>query len=153
MTDNCRQATRPRRAAILIVVLAVMATLSALAATMLRGVHLSRRQFRNELHQRQVEQLLDAAVATAHQRVLAGGPFQERRTIPADEIVGQKAAGLSIDAHVAPNGGLQVEALVEYPLGNSQPIRGRKSQWFPPRKPLLSASPNTITPSPNEESK
>ena len=152
MIDDCRQATRPRRAAILLVVLAVMATLSALAATMLRGVHLSRRQFRNELHQRQVEQLLDAAMATAHQRVLAEGPFQERRTIPADEIVGQKAAGLSIDARVAPNGGWQLEAIVEYPLGNGQPIRGHRSRWFPPRKQLLSTSPITTTPSPSEES-
>lgn len=116
----------PRRGTILIVALTVMSILMVLAAAMLRGTQLSRRQFRSELHLRQIDQLLDAAIATAAARLAAGEPATESRTIPAAEIVGRHAAGLTITTGPAEASGRLIEAVVEYPLGGLHPIRRRR---------------------------
>jgi len=131
-----------RRGTILIVALAVMSILMGLAAAMLQAAQHSRRHFRSELHLRQVDHLLDAAIATAAARLAAGEPATESRTIPAAEIVGRHPAGLTITTGPADASGRLIEAVVEYPLGGLHPIRRRRVRRIeladpPPSSPLL----------------
>lgn len=119
---------QPRRGTILFVVLAVMATLTLLAATMLRGVQLSRHRFRTELHVRQADQLLDAAIAAARSRMNGQAPFSESRTIPGAEISGGQPARLTVTVKPVPPGTWQIEAVVEYPADDFHPVRRRRSR-------------------------
>ena len=60
-----QQRATQRRGAVLVAVVACLATFSLIALTMLRGSLVARGQFRSEQHLRQVELLIDAAVASA----------------------------------------------------------------------------------------
>ena len=120
-----------RQGTILIVTLTVMSVMLALAASMLRGTQLSRRQFRTELHARQADQLLHAAIERTANRLVNDQPIPEQLIILSKDIVGQHEANLTVTASPREAGGWLITAVVEYPLGRLHPVRRRRTKVFP----------------------
>ena len=131
-----------RQGTILIVTLTVMSVMLALAASMLRGTQLSRRQFRTELHARQADQLLHAAIELTANRLVNDRPMSEQQIISSRDIVGQHEANLTVTASPREAGGWLIKAVVEYPLGGLHPVRRRRTKVFlkadQPRPPVPS---------------
>jgi hypothetical protein len=121
---------RNRQGTILIVTLTVMSVMLALAAAMLRGTQLSRRQFRTELHVRQADQLLHAAIELTGNQLVNNRPMSEQQIVSSKDIVGLHEASLMVTASPREAGGWLIKAVVEYPFGGLHPVRRRRTKVF-----------------------
>lgn len=143
-----QQATQ-RRGAVLVAVVACLATFSLIALTMLRGSLVARGQFRSEQHLRQVELLIDAAVARANARIAAGGvaaadDLDETISLPADEIVGSVAGQLVLDG-TAEGDGWTLRVVASYPVDGPWAVRRHRDVQLRQRGRTLSAQVDSPT--------
>lgn len=141
-----------RNGAVLVAVVACLATFSLIALAMLRGSLASRGQLRSERYLRQAELLLDAAVERAVARLAAGGvraadDLDETLEIATREITGGGAARLTLDAS-SPEDVWQLEVVCLYPVGNPRAVRRSRTVSLP--GPRTTLSNEDRSPSPEE---
>jgi hypothetical protein len=128
------QATARRGVAVVMVV-GCLAAFSVIALAMLRGAVIARHSFRSEHHLRQVELLLDAAVARTATRLASIRPeapspdadtLAEELLIPASEITGGHDAAIRITAEPADDTKpvrWRVRAVASYPIDGPHAVR------------------------------
>lgn len=127
---NYRRHTRSdsfprRRGSVMVMALASMAVAAAIALSMLRAATVSHRSLRTERHLRQVECLLAAATATAHERLAPSGPAaapDEVLLLEPDALTGVGSAQVTLarDIDASPPA---IRVVVEYPLEGPVTIR------------------------------
>ena len=141
-----------RRGAVMVVVVACLATFSLIALTMLRGSLASRGQLRSERHLRQADMLVDAAVARAVSRMTTASvakpdDLDEMFEIAGDEITGTGLAQLTLEASSVQDA-WQLEVMCEYPVGDPRAVRHSRTVTLSP--PRTISSNEDRSPSPEE---
>ena len=141
-----RQAPPPaRRGVVMFMALATLAVVAAIAAAMLQGAVVARRQLRSERDLIQVECLLDHAAA----RALAGSAVVSGTlSLPVEAIVGSASARITTSPVTGAAGGPAVRLVVEYPLEGPVTIRRTREVPLPPS--TATPEPPSITANPEE---
>ena len=141
-----------RQGAVLVAVVACLATFSLIALAMLRGSLASRGQLRSERYLRQADLLLDVAVERATSRLAAGGvrvadDLDETLEIDGREITGGGSARLTLDAS-SPQDDWRLEVTCLYPVGDPRAVR--RSRAVNLTRPNTTLSKEDRSPSPEE---
>lgn len=151
-----------RRGVAVVMVVGCLAAFSLIALATLRGALTARHSFRSEHHLRQVELLLDAAVARTAVRLASmppgSGPaldanmLTEELLIPAGEITGGHDAAIRIQiepANAAEPGRWRVLAVASYPIDGPHAVRRSREVLL--TMPRLSDQPDQPDELPSKE--
>ncbi len=125
-----RSTTREPRGMTLVAVLAAMTVVLLMLGGMLKIGLVGRRHLLKELEASQAECLLEAAADRAATRLAADAAWPgDRRTVPAEEIVGTGPAEVTTAVEAGGEGSATIRIVVDYPAGRADSVR--RERVFP----------------------